>query len=75
MTKLKQVAAALAAKSDLEMHPDTLEEMARAAIEAMREPTEAMLNAARDHANQSYIPNGSWAWDVMIDAALKEAPK
>jgi len=43
---------------------------ARAAIEAMREPTEAMLNA-------SYLT--SWdadeVWKDMIDAALQETSK
>ncbi len=40
-------------------------ELAKAAIEAMREPTEAMLNI---DSNLGY----EMAWKRMIDAALKE---
>lgn len=39
---------------------------ARAAIEAMREPTEAMIDAAKG----SYVE----AFAAMIDAAIKEPP-
>lgn len=39
--------------------------VARAAIEAMREPTEAMLEAASGSIAR-------WAWPAMIDAALVE---
>lgn len=51
--------------------------IARAAVEAMREPTEAMLEVAQD----MYEPVGDramWppepkdAWPAMIDAALTE---
>jgi hypothetical protein len=49
---------------------------ARAAIEAMREPTEAMLSAAgtrRPRGDEVMGPDHPWAlWDAMIDAALKE---
>tara|TARA_R100000479_G_scaffold176487_1_gene131331 strand:- start:24691 stop:24954 length:264 start_codon:yes stop_codon:yes gene_type:complete len=42
--------------------------LARAAIEAMREPTDVMVAAAyRDH-----IPDGADAWQAMIDAAMGE---
>lgn len=40
--------------------------MARAAIEAMREPTEAMLSNIRP----SLLPRD--VWQAMIDAALKQ---
>jgi hypothetical protein len=49
---------------------------ARAAIEAMREPTEPMMQAAESEA-EAYFGNGQerlepeQVWRVMIDAALK----
>lgn len=51
--------------------------MARAAIEAIREPTDAMLDDGRDRAND-YLDCGCYAsqetagecWKAMIDAAL-----
>lgn len=58
------------------------EGQARAAIEAMREPTRAMIEAVEndtviqsglDDCNRHGIPFD--AWDLMIDAALYTAPK
>jgi hypothetical protein len=50
--------------------------MARAAIEAMREPTEAMVDAVwtRPDANGSQYPIGGYReqYRAMIDAALNE---
>lgn len=48
---------------------DTFEAQAVAAIEAMREPTEAMIEAgyANNFANPAYA-----AWQAMIDTALSE---
>jgi hypothetical protein len=47
-------------------------EDARAAIEAMRTPTDAMINAFyRCNAAES----GNGMWQVMIDAALTSRPK
>lgn len=43
-----------------------LRELARAAIEAMREPTKAMMDAIGQTALQARI------WQSMLDAALKE---
>lgn len=44
---------------------------ARAAIEAMTEPTDAMVNAAREHhEGQAYLPYSLFS--SMIQAALKE---
>lgn len=40
---------------------------ARAAIEAMREPTEAMAAAGSDE-----VTNGKQTWHAMIDAALED---
>ncbi len=53
--------------------------MALAAIAAMREPSEAMLDAARDWSGAKYgKPIGDDAaigcWQAMIDEALKEPP-
>jgi len=54
-----------------QMHIDD----ARAAIEAMREPTEAMESAGWD----SYDRNDGWSgpqycWQAMVDAALSPSP-
>ena len=43
---------------------------ARAAIEAMREPTEAMQNAGSERGWTP--PTGAMIWQAMIDAALNE---
>lgn len=43
--------------------------MARAAIEAMREPTREMDDVGRDHNFSRYATP---AWQAMIDAALSE---
>ncbi|ASQ11852.1 hypothetical protein CDO22_17820 [Sinorhizobium meliloti] len=52
---------------------------ARAAIEAMMEPTDAMLDAVADEEDRRGIPSGvigaliaEEAWPLMIQAALKE---
>lgn len=52
---------------------------ASAAIEAMMEPTEAMLDAVADEEDKRGIPNSvidaliaEEAWPLMIQAALKE---
>ncbi len=52
-------------------------ELARAAITAMREPTEEMSDAgawfdADDRGNQGSLSVATGVWKVMIDAALKE---
>lgn len=51
--------------------PCRCREFARAAIQAMREPTWKMKEAGAD----SYGQGRSWTgtWQAMIDAALKEA--
>jgi hypothetical protein len=46
-----------------------LEEMARAAIGAMREPTETMMEAGHTFTDENAV-YGAWTW--MIDAALAE---
>ena len=52
---------------------ETVRSNARAAIQAMREPTSAMVEAADSRRD----PRNGWlgaisAWEAMIDAALKE---
>jgi hypothetical protein len=62
------ICAASANFISVPLHRLIYEDMARAAIEAMREPTEAMGLAggiARRNWNQS-------VWDAMISAALSE---
>lgn len=44
---------------------------ARAAIEAMREPTEAMLKTCGNGECAKWVPG---AWGLLLDAALKEEP-
>ena len=44
---------------------------ARAAIEAMREPTEEMAQAGYQVAHGTYSDEGEIVWRAMIDAALK----
>jgi hypothetical protein len=54
-------------------NPGFAREVARAAIEAMREPTEAMAKGAWDRADDNYlIPEA--VWRAMIDAALSSTP-
>lgn len=58
---------------------DQIEEMARSAIEAMREPTESMVEAGLAE-NACSLPGGRSimmavepAWEAMIEAALSNA--
>ena len=45
---------------------------ARAAIAAMREPTESMVVAGEDHIGGDLIDGDSaWVWQAMVDEALK----
>ncbi len=46
-------------------------EMAKAAIAAMRDPSEAMIVAGVHHANMGDMAG---RWRAMIDAALADAP-
>jgi hypothetical protein len=75
---VKRVARAIGKADHLdEIIPDDLEPIARAAIAAMREPTEAMLTAAADWSRRKYgSPIGNDAatgcWHVMIDAILRD---
>ncbi|MEK1908155.1 MAG: hypothetical protein AAAB13_20475 [Pseudomonas sp.] len=62
-----------------EERPSDFDSMARAAIEAMRIPTKAMLDAvSEEEERRGYVASAyesmdaEAAWPVMIDAALKE---
>jgi hypothetical protein len=46
-------------------------EVARAAIEAMREPTKEMVNAGYGHPGLVEPDDPEYAWQLMISAALK----
>lgn len=47
---------------------------ARAAIEAMREPTNAMVEASNREWDGRMSHRSSGAWQAMIDAALSPSP-
>lgn len=80
MTMVERVAAAIWALNEHTDCPEyaqlnrdakaRADSMARAAIEAMREPTEEMFKATRD----AHGYDGLAAWSAMIDAALNEKP-
>lgn len=92
MTKLEQVARAIWAKFEenpdyarLQMNAILAEELARAAVEAMQEPTEAMQKAgflANRFDNKSPCEKPTCiaritmpadaAWSAMIDSILNE---
>ena len=71
---IERVAKALRLRADQEPppHQEALRNIARIAIEAMRDPTEEQLRAAWDKVDY----NIDDFWRVMIDASLKcEEPK
>lgn len=80
MNKIEQVARAIyeatEPKNVWEIRSDEFKrdylDYARAAIEAMREPTEAMCSAAEDSGSLEAGSSPFGAWQAMIDAALKE---
>ncbi len=55
-----------------ELSADEISELARAAIEAMATPTDAMVDAALEHSSGEGMPET--VWDVMIAEALKVRP-
>lgn len=83
MTMIERVARAIDIK---QMEGHGVYEIARAAIEAMREPTEAMLRAGGDEpylatsgsplvfAEVRDVVAPENIWQAMIDAALEEKP-
>jgi len=78
MDMIERVARAIAANLDFNTtwedcgpgFRETCFDLARAAIEEMRKPTELMLEDAIGHMD-SWSSNMAW-WDAMITAALKE---
>lgn len=52
--------------------PELLEAMVRAAVSAMREPTEKMLAASAREWDGRMSYRSSGAWQAMIDEALKQ---
>lgn len=69
--------------TESEVHREFCRRQARVAIEAMREPTQAMLDAGADHMHEAidFSPEPgegidgydvSPVWDAMIDAALTD---
>jgi hypothetical protein len=83
MNTVEKVARAISETRDLcwdQYSPElkaTYKAMARAAIAAMREPSEAMVEAAGCAPVKSYAwQDGVKAsWEAMLDAALAEEPK
>lgn len=69
---VERVAKAILAKSGGYWVPGIEEELARAAIEAMREPTQKMVCAALDRHDKRPNEFGyTEHWKVMIDEALR----
>ena len=67
---LKHAASNVSLDESWEMSPqyhEAYRRKARAAIEAMREPNEQMLGAG-----EPFADHPDWAWQAMIDDALKE---
>ena len=56
------------------VHPSLAKHFARAVLEAMREPTAAMIEGADayDRKTDQWCASGQEHWDAMIDAALKD---
>ena len=67
---IERVARALLVADRSAITPDYYQRMARAAIEAMREPTEAMLDAGVNFRERN--ARTEQIWQAMIDEALKE---
>ena len=65
---VKRVAQALQQEMETAPFDETAIALARAAIAAMREPTEEMLNAGHEARAKATV-NG--IWHAMIDAALE----
>jgi hypothetical protein len=70
---VERVADALKRKIGPSIDPRVCEMAAKIAIEAMREPTEAMLRAAKDRDDPFDIPAfADEHWQAMIHAALND---
>jgi hypothetical protein len=67
---VEQVARAMAASEPKLAYWDDKRSMARAAIAAMRDPSEAMLDATKAlSSSRAYVGD---VWRAMIDAALRD---
>ncbi len=82
MTKIEEVAEAVEAifyeyaDADSHMGTDMAKRVARAAISALRKPSEAMWEAghAALEVHGDSARASCWAWQAMIDCILKEQP-
>jgi hypothetical protein len=75
MTMVEKVAKAIHEKAYETRGADRMpdwEAVAKAAIEAMREPTQEMLNARHLITKDNYIADETDNWRAMIDAALTD---
>jgi hypothetical protein len=77
MGMVERVANAILEATDEAMFPDDAIKCARAAIEAMREPTEAMSkqgNWCGDgfSCSETWFSGAPNVWQAMIDEALKD---
>lgn len=73
VTMIEKVAHALYVQSDITYSDKAYwKRMAKAAIEAMKEPTEEMLKAEGTHHNCHMCGGHSEGYKLMIEAALKE---
>ena len=70
---VQRAADAIHAAAGDEMGEKRRREVARAVIAAMREPTEAMINAGWEDGNNGYGEGEEMApiWRAMIDEALR----
>ena len=80
MTKIEEVAMAMNRRArykkddDRNYYVDNWLEIARAAVEAMREPTRAMCDAGDATAEYWDCLDADTTWIAMIDAILAEKP-
>lgn len=84
MSMIEKVAAAIDKHMPDQPTKEDIREAARAAVEALREPSEAILNAADECKRESnkdfpptefesaIDPSGEEYWRAMIDAILSE---
>lgn len=73
-TMLEKVEAAIMGEMRLgSVCEDEVRDAARAALQAVREPTEEMVGAAKEHTYDPAWPEEAVAiWQAMIDAILQE---
>ena len=71
---VERVARALAKEEGYAYDPFPYDARARAAIEAMRDPTEEMLDFFIYPTNECDDPDFKAIWQLMIDSALQNQP-